>query len=284
MKRLTTSFFVVAFLVTAVRVNAGTKEEMMRLQSDVLAMQNQIRMLEKTVNEQTEGLKSLVVQLNDQVGKSNLLLGKISASLEGQASSGKSGEQILSQEIRNLSTKLDDMATRISALAQKVADLKVQSQPLTPGSFPGAGGDSSPLSPDAIYNEAYNDLVQGNFDLAIEGFNAFVKNFPTSAKADDALYNVGEAYYNLKRMPQAVASFTRVINDYPDGDKVASSLFKRGKAELAMQERDNAIEDFKAVVQKYKDAPEAGLARAELEALGVNPSKTAKPAPARRKP
>ena len=278
-RQLAYIFLISAFLATVCPSYAGTKEEILRLQSDVLAMQNQIRMLEKAFNDHTEGLKTLITQLNDQTAKSNSLLGKIATSLEGQASSGKSNEQMMFQEIRNMSAKLDDMATRVSALAQKLADLKVQAQPITPGALPGTSGES-PLSADAIYNEAYNDLVQGNFDLAIEGFNAFVKNFPASAKADDALYNIGEAYYNLKRLPQAVASFTRVINDYPDGDKVASSLFKRGKAELAMEERDNAIADFKAVVQKYKDAPEAGLARAELESLGI---RTAKPAPGRQK-
>jgi tol-pal system protein YbgF len=286
MKRLIQASLIFALLAATPSARAGTKEELMRLQSDVLALQNQIRMFEKTFNEQTEGIKSLVVQLNDQVGKSNLLLTRISSAMDNQAAGGKANDQIVLQEIRNLSGKLDDTMTRLSALAQQVADMKVQSQPITQRAYQNIGneGGSAAISPDAIYNQAYNDLVQGNLDLSIEGFSAFLRNFPDNAKADAAQYNIGEAYYNQNKMPQSIAAFTRVLNDYPNGTKVASALFKRGKAELAIGEKDNAIEDFKTVIRKYPAAPEANLAKAELDNLGVDLNKAAKPAPARRRP
>ncbi|HYK89545.1 MAG TPA: tetratricopeptide repeat protein [Acidobacteriota bacterium] len=265
---------------------AGTKEELMRLQSDVLALQNQIRVIEKTFNEQAEGIKSLVVQLNDQVGKSNLLLTKISSTLDNQASGGKATDQALLQEIRNLSGKIDDTATRLSALAQQVADMKVQSQPLTQRAYQSLGneGGNPSISPGAVYDQAYKDLVQGNLDLAIEGFSAFLRNFPSSDKADDAQYYIGEAYLNQQKLPQAVAAFTRALTDYPSGDKVASAYYKRGKAELAMGERDNAIEDFKTVIRKYAAAPESNLAKSELDNLGVSLERPAKSNPTKRRP
>ncbi len=283
MKRTTQICLVLILLAATPSAQAGTKEELMRLQSDVLALQNQIRIMEKSFNDQTEGIKSLVVQLNDQVGKSNLLLTKISNALDSQAAGGKATDQTLLQEVRNLSGKIDDTATRISALAQQVADMKVQSRPLTQRAYQGLGneGGNSPISPDAVYGQAYNDLVQGNLDLAIEGFSAFIRNFPASDKADDAQYYIGEAYLNQNKLPQAVAAFTRVLNDYPNGDKVASAYFKRGKAELAMGEKDNAIEDFKTVVRKYADAPESNLAKAELDNLGISLNK---PTPTKKRP
>ncbi len=273
-------------LAAAPSAQAGTKEELMRLQSDILALQNQIRIIEKSFNDQAEGIKSLVVQLNDQVGKSNQLLTKISSTLDNQAAGGRSTDQALLQEMRNLSGKIDDTATRLSALAQQVADMKVQSQPLTQRAYQSLGNEGSnpSISPDAVYKQAYNDLVQGNLDLAIEGFSAFTRNFPTDDKADDAQYYIGEAYLNQKKLPQAVTAFTRVLTDYPNGDKMPSAYFKRGKAELAMGEKDNAIEDFKTVVRKYPSAPESNLAKSELDNLGVNLNKPAKSATTKRRP
>jgi tol-pal system protein YbgF len=281
MKRIVYINLIFLLLAVTPSAQAGTKEELMRLQSDVLALQNQIRMIEKTFNDQTEGLKSLVVQLNDQVGKSNLLLAKISSSLENQVAGGKANDQTLLQEMRNLSGKIDDTSTRISALAQQVSDMKVQSAPLTQRAYQSIGneGGNPSVSPDTIYTQAYKDLVQGNLDLAIEGFSAFIRNFPTNDKAAAAQYNIGEAYYNQHKMPQAIAAFTRILNDYPNSDKVASALFKRGKAELAIGEKDNAIEDYKTVVRKYPAAPEANLAKAELDNLGVDLNKPAKRRP-----
>lgn len=282
-----TTFLLMMLLLAAVTCVAGTKEELVRLQSDVLTLQNQLRLLENSFNEQIQGLKSLVVQLNDQAGVSNKILTKIAASLENRTAGEKSDNQAVLQEIRSLKARVDDTATTMSALAVQVSELKVQSKAMTERAYQSASGDPAALSlsADTIFNEAYNDLVQGNFDLAIEGFSAFIKSFPSNEKADDAQYNIGEAYYNSRRLPQAVSAFTRVIDDYPAADKVASAYFKRGKAEVALGENENAIEDFKLIVQKYPTAPEASLAKTELENLGVNPSRQTKPAAKpRRKP
>ncbi len=263
---------------------AGTKEEIMRLQSDVLAMQNQIRLLEKTVKDQSEGLQNLVAQLNDQMAKANQILTRVASTLDNQAAGDKSSNTALLQEIRNLSAKVDDSSTRISALAQQVADLKVQARPLTQAMAAGGDAGGGALSPDAVYNQAFNDLVQGNFDLAVGGFTAFLKDFPSNEKADSAQYNIGEAYYNSGKYPQAVGAFSRVINDYPSGVKIASAYFKRAKAELMMREKENAVTDFKTVIEKYPDSAEANLAKQELQNLGVSlPKPGAKP-PAKRRP
>ncbi len=285
MKRIAQLFFIV-MLGVASSASAGTKEEIMRLQADVLALKNQISMLEKTITERTEGLKSLVVQLNDQVGKSSLVLGRISTTLETQSSGDNSTQQALLQEVKNLSGKMDDANTRISALAQQIADLKVQSKPITQRLFQTAGDnpDTLALSADQIYNEAYNDLIQGNFTLSIEGFTAFLQDFPTNERADDAQYNIGEAYYNSKKYLDAIAAFGKVVTNYASGAKVPSALYKRAKAELMLQQKDVAVADFRAVLEKYSTAPEASLAKQELEKLGIDPAKLPKPPVKRKSP
>lgn len=284
MKRIPHILITILLLFVCSTAFAGTKEELMRLQNDVLALQNQLRILDKTLREQTDGIRSLVAQLNDQVGKTNQLVTRISTSIEGQSAGDKSAGQALLQEIRNLATKVDDASTRISALAQQVADLKVQSKPITQRLYQTPDGGVAPDAADQVYSQAYNDLIQGNLDMAIEGFTAFIKNFPASDKADDAQYNIGEAYYNSNRLPQAIAAFARVVSEYPNGDKVASAYFKRGKAELASQYRENAIADFRTVMERFEASPEAGLAQIELDKLGVSRSKPATNSRARKRP
>jgi tol-pal system protein YbgF len=243
---------------------AGTKEELVRLQNDVLALQNQIRELDKNYNERLEGLKSLVVQLNDQVAKSDVTLGKISAALENQASGSRSADQTLLQEIRTLSGKIDDASTRISALAQQMAELKLQSKPIAQPSA--ATGD---LSPESSYDRASGDLVRGNYDLAVQGFASYLNSAPGGAKAANAQYGIGEAYYYQAKMQQAIAAYTRILTDYPDSDLCASALYKRAKAELAMKESENAIADLKEILERYPSSSEASLAKTELQSLGV---------------
>jgi len=280
-------FCLIGILAGAVApAQAGTKEEIQRLQSDVLALQNQIRVLDKNFTDQMQSLKSMFGQLNDQVGKSNTILSQISSTLEGQASSVKSTNQGILQEIRNLGVKMDDTGTRVSALAQQISEIKTQAKEIQQRRFQATGSDpaNTTMSADTIFHEAYNDLIQGNVDMAIQGFTSFVSNFPSSEKADDAQYYIGEAYYNDNKFPQAVTAFTKLMNDFSKGDKVASALYKRGMAEVAMKETDNAVEDFKAVIQRFPTAPEAGLAKSQMDRLGIDPSKPSRPGVSRRKP
>jgi TolA-binding protein len=272
MKRKTCYCLLIVF-ITALpfSVQAGTKEEIMRLQSDVLALRDQIREFEKAFSEKTDGLKSLVVQLNDQVAKSTLILERISASIENQTSGVRATDQALLKEIRTLTAKVDDTSMSIAALVQQVNDLKVQSKSLNQGPAPGAA-----LSPEVLYNQAYLDFVQEKFDLAIKGFQEYLNNYPGGDQAAMVLLYTGDAYYYQKMLPQAIAAYTRVINDYSTTDKISTALFKRANAELDMKERENAIADFKNIVEKYPASPESEQAKTALQKLGVGTAKPGK--------
>jgi tol-pal system protein YbgF len=248
--------------------HAGTKEELEQLQNDILDLRKQMLGFEKSFGERLEGLKTLVEQLNDQIAESNILFGKFAAEIEKLANR-PSADQAILQELQTLSSKMDETGTRISALAQQLSELKVQSKPLSQRMLQGGSISDEEVSQNAIYDQAFNDFVQGNFDLAIQGFIAYLSNFPLGEKAALAQYNIGEAYYNQNRMPQAIAAFTRVINDYPGDGKTPSALFKRGLARLAINENEAATGDFQDIVEKFPETPEAGLARSELEKLGV---------------
>jgi len=264
-------FFLLGLGAVLPIAEAGTKEEIVRLQNDVIALQNQFREFEKTFSEKVDGLKSLVVQLNDQAADTNKILGSVKTSIDNQTSGVRSSDQALLQEIRELSRKVDESATRISALAQQIADLKVQSKSISQES-----ALSRTQSPDALFDRANDDLLGANFDLAIQGFTAYLKNNPGGVKTSAALYGLGEAYFNQTKMPEAIAAFTRVITEFPGDERVATALYRRGQAELAISEPDNAKADFRQIIEQYPKSSEASLAKAELQKLGV---KTTKPAP-----
>jgi tol-pal system protein YbgF len=275
MKRTILFCLLLALMSAGPSARAGTKEDLMRLSADVLALQNQLRELDKAYSEKIEGLKSLVVQLNDQVAKTNMLVNKVSTALDNQASGVRTSDQALLQEIRAISGKIDDSATRISALAQQVAALKVQAKSMNQEP---AGSANQGFSADALFRQANQDLASGNFGLATDEFADYLKRFPTGSMAAAAQNSIGEAYYSQNKLPEAIAAFSRVITDYPSSDKAATALFKRGRARLAMQDTDNAISDFRDVIKMYPTAPEADLAKIELQTLGAVTNKPKQPA------
>ena len=67
-------------------------------------------------------------------------------------------------------------------------------------------------TPKNTYYIAYSDYLKKNYDLAIEGFFQFLKQFPNNNLADNSLYWIGECYYSQKKYPDAVRVFTKLSN------------------------------------------------------------------------
>ena len=252
-----------------VAVWGGTKEELIRLQSDVLQLQNQIRLLQKAIDESGGIVKSLLEQLNDQVATSNVAFQRLESSLRGQKSSIEDSAEQIRQSVQGLSVKLDDTNNRIASLHQKVEEQQLHISTLR--STPSAAGGS--VEPDQIYSAAYNDYLMGNYDLAVAGFQDFLANYPDSEYSDNAAYYMGDAFSIQHHSELAVQAFDQVINLYPKGDKAPSSYYKKALALQQIQKHSEAVETFNSLMSLFPDSHEASLAARELERLGINLSR-----------
>lgn len=126
--------------------------------------------------------------------------------------------------------------------------------------------DSGP-DPQRMYDAAYYDFTRGKYDVAVAGFEDFIRQFPQSDNADNARYWVGECYYSMGDLGRAETEFSRVLVDYPDGNKVPSAAYKLGIVNTAQGRRDEARRRFSEVVAKYPGTNEAKLAAEKLQAM-----------------
>ena len=116
---------------------------------------------------------------------------------------------------------------------------------------------------------AYRDYQRGNFDLAIAGFNDFLRQAPNSDLADNAAYWIGESLFSQKKYQDAIAQFDQVVTRYPQSDKVPGALLKKGYSYIALGERSQGIVQLQYVVHEHPSSQEASLARQRLRSLGV---------------
>ncbi|HKW85922.1 MAG TPA: tol-pal system protein YbgF [Nitrospiraceae bacterium] len=128
--------------------------------------------------------------------------------------------------------------------------------PLIPG-VPG-------ITPTSAFNLAYNDYLNGRYDLAVTGFQRFLKDFPSTSLAPSAHYWLGESYYNLKDYVRAMQAFDRVVKEYPGHEKVPSALFKLGLSAAETGDIPRAREFLKQVIEKFSTSDEAKLAKNKL--------------------
>ena len=120
----------------------------------------------------------------------------------------------------------------------------------------------------SLYQEAVAHLRAGEHASAIAQLRDLVTRFPRHDLADNALYWLGEAYYDQKDYPRAAAEFRRTVTDYPAGNKVPDAMLKLGFCYLALDQVAEARHVLEQVIAVYPKSPPAGLARKRLDALG----------------
>ena len=240
-------------------VQAGTKEELIRLQNEVKIIQRQFQEFSESYNEHLGAVHSLVIQLNDEIARTNSTLSRMGVALNSRTEDARGQETSLLGEIRELSEKIDNAAIGITVLAQQFNDYKLQAS-MRPGA-------ASSLSAETMFNQAMRDYMQEDFDMAIEGFTIYVDSYPAGESAARALLYIGDSYSSLNRLKEASDAFSRVINEYPQVAVVPSALYKRGRIETVLDARENAIADFRDIIERFPTAIEADLAKSELQLL-----------------
>jgi tol-pal system protein YbgF len=246
---------------------AGTEEEIQRLQSDVLQLQNQIRLLQKSLDDNSAILKSLLEQVNDQIATANVHMESLAEVIQAQKVGQEDSFAKVRQEIQGLSIKWDDTNTRIAAVQQKLQANQLQIQSLR--QVPSVG---SAIEPDQVYSSVYNDFLMGNYELAIAGFRDFLVNFPEGEYSDNASYYLGVCYHEMGSFEQAIEAFDQVINLYPKADKTPPAYYKKVAAQEQLQQNLEAIETRIKLVTIFPESQEAILARHELEERGIDAS------------
>jgi TolA-binding protein len=201
--------------------------EIRMLQEQQQQLQQMLGGLAETL---TQTLKTITSKIDDQSG----------ATRKGFADQRLLIESV-SETARILREKADDTNVRLSSMTQELEAIRqaLASQPQAPTvTIPGqdpssvnpgapagppSGGGAAPppgVSPQRMFDEAFSDYTRGDYDLAIEGFQTYMRMFPRTDRTDDAQLKIGDSLHAAMRFTEAVAAFQKVISDYPQSDSV----------------------------------------------------------------
>ena len=123
------------------------------------------------------------------------------------------------------------------------------------------------LSPQEVYNIAYSDYLNSNYQLAIDGFTLYLEQFSSSPVADDAAYWIGECYFSQDKFEEAAVQFTELILNFPEGDKLPSAYLKKGISFLELGKKDEALSVFKLLISKYPLEDETRIAQEKIKEI-----------------
>ena len=147
--------------------------------------------------------------------------------------------------MKELAQKLDDKTYKIAELGSRIELLENKLSSTPSGT---AAQEKKPeakaLGPSEAYQQAKSDYDKGNFDLAIAGFENYLKQFPDASQADSAQYWIGECYYSRKAYTKAIEEFSKVIKNHPKSEKAPGARLKIGYSYLNEKNNTKAKENL----------------------------------------
>jgi tol-pal system protein YbgF len=271
--------------VSVIPIDAANKEHQ-QMMADLRILQQQTQILQAQLAALAEALKTVTARIDEQAGVNRKAFAD--SRLQLDAATG---------DLRVVREKVDETNVRISSLSQEVealrqaqaaaaaqqpvaapaaapADPSAQPQPPaataptpTPPAGQAAGSLSPGTSPQKLFESARADYYVGQWSLAIQGFETYLKTFPKSDLTDDAQYYIGETHYASGKFREAVEAYDRLIAAWPASNTLPDAYYKRGLALNALGQVPQARESFEFVVKTYPDSVAGQLARQQLDRL-----------------
>lgn len=119
--------------------------------------------------------------------------------------------------------------------------------------------------PKALYEEAYGELMQRNYNGAASKFSEFIRLHPKDSLAGNAQFWLGETHYVRGDYRQAAENFLKGYKNYKNGNKAADSLLKLAMSLKQLGQKDAACTTLRELTAKYPNAPRHVRQRADTE-------------------
>ena len=266
---------VAALTLAAPSVAGAANKEHQQLMAEIRMLQEQQQQLQQMLGGLADTLKVMTSRIDSEADATR----KAFADQKLLVSGIGDIVRVLREKADDTNVRLSTMTQELQSLRQTVASMPSPSgapattndpaagDPAAPAGAPGGAPGASNISPTRMYDQSYADYAAGQFDLAVDGFQAFIRTFPTSPKAAEAQLYIGYSLYNAGRNTEAIAALQKVISDYPQSGSVSSAYYKLGLTYEALKQPDNARKAFETVVQKYPNSSDGVMAQQALERL-----------------
>lgn len=262
-------------LLAPASVFAADKEHKV-IMAEIRMLQEEQQQLRQTLAGLNEALKSLNTRLDADANRAQKAFADQRLIIEN-----------LAETTRVLREKSDETNVRLSTMTQEVQSLRqaVAAMP-APSALPAAPATGEPLagdpaapaaaaatpppaapanvSPTQMWDRVYAVYTAGQYDLAAEGFQSYIRSFPTSPQADDAQLYIGHSLYNAGKYADAAAALQQVITTYPQSDSVPAAYYKMGLAYESLKQFEPARRAFEAVIKSHPGTIEATMAKQSL--------------------
>lgn len=189
----------------------------------------------------------------------------------------------LKQEVANLKGELEVAGHNINTTQQRQKDLytdtdtrlrKIESGATS--SLSNAGTSDSPANTTApaveekdvkAFADADSLSKAGKHKEAFAAFDAFLKEYPSSKLAPDALYGMGYSQFALKNYKSSIATQQKVLALYAESAKAPDAMYSIANSQIQLGQVTNAKKTLRDLVAKHPNADVTPNAQKRLKTL-----------------
>lgn len=115
------------------------------------------------------------------------------------------------------------------------------------------------------YKAAYGHVLSGDYGTAEQEFNQYIARYPSSARAADANFWLGEALYSQGKYNEAAKTFLNAHQKYGSSEKAPEMLLKLGMSLAALDNKEMACATLREVSKRYPKASRAVISKVASE-------------------
>src|SRR6266513_2294796 len=250
----------------------GVSREIVQLQTQVQALQDQMTHMQQSFDERMGVMKNLVEQSSDSMNKVAASLTELQGTLQKQQTDTGAHVDQLSGQIQALNDTLDELKARLAKVSKQLEDMQAAQQNVAAQQSPPTQQQQQQAQappPDVLYNNALRDYNAAKNDLAAQEFADYVKYYPNTDLAGNAYFYLADLEFRQGNYQQAVKDYDQILQNFPTGNKAPAAQLKKGFALLELGQKDSGIAELRRLIQRYPRSNEALQARDRLRKLGV---------------
>lgn len=126
-------------------------------------------------------------------------------------------------------------------------------------------GNSSPAA--EMYRQNLQRLRGGQYDLARQGFEAFIQQNPGTAFTDNAYFWLGVIAEQQGQLDRAVSSYSDVFKKFPAEDMVPAAFFRLAETFNKLGSKGDALLTFQKLVDEFPRSAYASQAQTRIKEL-----------------
>ena len=161
----------------------------------------------------------------------------------------------LDRKVSAIERNLNESQSRISRLDQKTSEFSRRLEQKLASDEDAV--NQRKVQMEMLFGVAMSDFNAGRYDVAVSGFNDFVKQFPDAPQTPEAEYWIAESRFAKKDYDTAEKEYMQLIKKYPDGTKSCAMLYKLGLVYEHLDKKKSMEMVWNNLLQRCPDSEEA---------------------------